>query len=302
MSSSQKASLSGSGSGGLLDEKVFTRQAFAGQKSELFAPESAPLKDALFSVLKSTWSAENLEFIEALHKLNNSNASSEEFKKELQRIEETYIVVNADSRMNIKSGTLDKILNNPDKSIANYAEAIKEVFDLISTNVTKDTKNLVNMDKILMVNNAGAQLLKAFDEMLPDKKVGRVSQIFKREETLLLSSQNACKTAQQELRDLLTKPAVSGAEHEKTFSKVVMETLPKLSAAFQELKAFEASHPDAVKKSPGIEKIIDTIAEADKKVFGVDPAQRRRSSSRSSAPKVEEPDQTPTATPRRPGR
>jgi hypothetical protein len=269
-----------------LDPEIFARPAFEGQQANLFAPESAPLKEKLHSILEATLSLENLEFLDDMHKLNSQeHLSKAEVYAELQRIEDMYIAVDGPKSLNIQANTLKNIRKDPLKSILNYNKAIKEIFQLINANVTANLPILKMIDTVITVNNSARNLVSEMDKLIqiPIAKPRSLA-MFKTitREAIFIDCQNYCKKAQIDLLNLV-KDDNKDASSLRTYNKQKIEILQKLSAGFKEIQKLESVLSKGPKLSPYLEKMISDINELDKEhASKLSGANRRISTQRDS--------------------
>jgi hypothetical protein len=243
-----------------LDDDVFHGMAFAGQTQNLFAAESAALMQKMRSILTKSFSVENLDFLCNLYEINEKkNLSITQMQMELKKLDKEFISTDAATPLNINEATLLKIRAKTHHVLTDYKNAIREVFDLISMNVTSHTKQLGLLDQTIHLKNQALILVDALgqtiklDNKLPPilKSLGNSEQ-----EKLFLDCQTACKIAQKELMNLLSSNVVDIAASKKQFNTIFMTLLNKLSAGFKDLQHLEVQNPKLPKKASFIYNLI----------------------------------------------
>lgn len=257
-----------------LAENVFHAAAFPGQQINLFAPDSLELKDKLKTILAKSYSSENLSFLEDMHQLNSEkDLLPEEMKAELESIRKKYIDLDAETPLNIHQSTLTKIRKNPDGGLAVYKDAIKEVFDLINTNVTKDRaalseaeEKVINkkFDKVAEELSLGYN---AITKLAVTKSGGLNILSPQSNESRFEACRNICKKAQSNLATLVKNPGQLDIEdREIKFREIANKAIKGLAEKFQQMQQYENKNPDKNKLSQHIEKMIDITSAADAKL------------------------------------
>jgi hypothetical protein len=253
-----------------LDERVFQHPLFTGQALYLFSPEADQLRTKLADILRASYSLENLNFLEEIYDLNQKrNLSPEQFDIQLKKIENKYIASKSINELNINQDTLEKILKSDNKSIGDYSGAIREVFDLISHNVTSHSTELIQIDKTIVMNNAASYLAGELDKII-QANFKRSSRLFlPKDEAAFIDCQKACANARERLLLFATKPdenKKSIESEKKEFTTILNKAVEALSRNYQILLNFEKTHKNAPVRSTGIEAMIDIISATDKRV------------------------------------
>jgi hypothetical protein len=246
-----------------IDEKVFHRNAFQGQKSRLFWPTSAPLRAELHNVLAKQFSAENLDFLAEIHELNsNKQLTPADLQEKLKKIEIKYIS-DEDMHLNINPSALNAILHSKEKSILDYIPAINEVFDLISANVLGNNKELVEIDKTIFTNKVAVDLAIEFDKITKTaahREAPGSSKFFtvkaKDHVHYFVICQKECERAQKQLTQLAEDPKLDSGEREKKLKAIIHQVVENLSLNFNLMQTYEAQHNTKEKISPYVEKMI----------------------------------------------
>jgi hypothetical protein len=259
-----------------LQDSVFELPAFDGQKTPIFSSDAAELRQALVQTLTKMHSEENWEFLRDIQQLNSEKKLSEpERQARLADIEKKYIAPGAESFLNIDTPVLDQIRKNPNKNLANYEVAVKEIFALIKTNIHNSTKprekeRLVELDTqavekpfIKPLQAAALDLAGDFNSLIrvTVKMPGFLTHALNkdRDSTLFVACQNICKTAQEDLRELAGQKNITKDELEQKLSEVLHNTQEKLTLAHGQIKEFESKSTKGSVKSDALEDIIVAI-------------------------------------------
>jgi hypothetical protein len=287
-----------------LKDEAFKARAFSGQKSELFSPSASELKSELMKVLVSIYSDENLEFLNDVHALNSQrNLSPQQLQVSLAAIEKKYIATNAPNLINIQSSAINKILNSKDKSLADYQDAVKEVFKLISDNV-KGAKpelkeKLAKLDDSIEIKNlqrSANDLAADFNNLIAvvvtKPTLMEIVRHVNRDATLMISCQDVCKTAQRELRQI-ARDSVDPESCKTKMAEIFDKTKERLATGCQQLQEFETKTGKQPVFSDAIKDMIKAIDSADVKVN----FSERSTSSRSNSTTVKLDSPTEDTTP-----
>ncbi len=244
-----------------LHDDIFSQQAFDGQQSNLFDKKSFALKNLLYKILTKSYSSENLEFLSELHAINsNKGLTALNLQSEIAEIEKKYIALNAEQLLNIRQDTLENIRNKPFKRLSDYTEAIKEVFNLIQTNVISSIQSLRDADRRIIINELATDLSHQLEIIisLPTKLPSILQRLSNFSQTKTLEScQQDCKLAQTQLLELASNKLLSDVQIKENFDTLLINIIGKLSESFRAMKAIEKANPTIPKKSVEIEKMID---------------------------------------------
>ncbi len=285
--------------GFFLKEEAFQAKAFSGQESHLYSPEGKDVRAELMTVLTNIYSNENLEFLNDVHALNSQqDLSAQQLQTGLTALEKKYIAPNAPSLINIEATALNKIRNSKDKTLADYQDAVQEVFKLINTNVNgvkvdkKDKLMKLDEDSVIAsIKKTALNVAADFNNLtaVVVAKPGLVDVMrqVNRDATLMISCQETCKTAQRELRQLAGRHDSDPEICKMKMNAILDKTNAKLSAGFQQMAEFETKHGKPPVFSEAIQTILKSIATVDVKLnFSERSASHRGISATSKAESV----------------
>jgi hypothetical protein len=282
-----------------LKEDAFQAKAFSGQESHLYSAEGKSVRAELMKVLTNIYSNENLEFLNDVHDLNSQkDLSTPQLKAGLAALEKKYIASNAPSLINIEAMALNKIRNSKDKSLADYQDAVKEVFKLINTNVNgvkADKKDkLIKLDEesvIKAIKKSALDVAADFNNLtaVVVAKPGLMDMMrqVNRDATLMISCQQTCKTAQRELRQFASREDSDADICKLKMNAILDKTTAKLSAGFQQMAEFEIKNGRQPVFSDAIQTMLKSIATVDVKInFGERSSSQRGISATSKSDSV----------------
>jgi hypothetical protein len=243
-----------------LSEDCFEQKTFSGQQAaNIFAPESTQLRTSINTALTSIFSEENLDFLKDVYALNsNKNLSKPELEAGLKEIEKTYITQGSSKQINIEGSAVQKILKSSDKSLADYEDAIKEVFKLIQNNLNPQAPQLAKTEMTIAVRDMAADMNSLIQVPVKTNFLNRLMNQ-NRDATLFVACQNICKTTQKELRTLASEPVHSQEEFDNRFAEILNNGREKLSAGLKQIRNFENKNHKDHSKSDAIEVIINAI-------------------------------------------